>query len=521
MPLGLTLSSAGTLTGTPRSIGGYSSVLAATDAAGIKGSLSLNLQVTELALTIIDDSFGNVPPVLPSGTVGVVYQAFFLSGTGGTQNGYQWTISGSLPPGITAGPSPGCTPPGCPLEFSGTPGTAGNYPITLQLTDSGGNVTSTKLAFSIQSSSTLLRFVPVTPCRVADTRSPDGPFGGPILSAATERDFLIPNSACRIPPNAAAYSVNVTAVPNAGLGFLSIWPSGQPQPVVSTLNSDGRVKANAAIVPAGTNGGVAVYVSDASHVILDINGYFVAGDSSALDFYPLAPCRIADTRMPEGPLGGPGLSAGVARTFPILSSACNIPAVAQAYSLNFTALPDTWLGFLSTWPAGQAQPVVSTLNSPGAVTANAAIVPAGVNGAVDVFVSNDSHVIIDVNGYFAPPGTGGLSLYTVTPCRVLDTRNGGGAFDGTISVNVSPSSCVAAPGAQAFVMNATVVPPSSLWYLTLWPAGEGQPLVSTLNAPDGAITSNMAILPSVNGSVNAFGTNATQLILDLSAYFAP
>jgi hypothetical protein len=45
--------------------------------------------------------------------------------------------------------------------------------------------------------------------------------------------------------------------------------------------------------------------------------------------------------------------------------------------------------------------------------------------------------------------------------------------------------------------------------------------VSTLNAIDGAITSNMAIVPTSNGSVDAFASNLTQLVLDISAYFAP
>ena len=310
-------------------------------------------------------------------------------------------------------------------------------------------------------------------------------------------------------------------MPDANLSYLSIWPSGQAQPVVSTLNSDGRIKANAAIVPAGTNGGVAVYVSDASQVILDISGYFVANNSSALAFYPLTPCRVVDTRLANGPLAGPYLNGGVARTFPIQSSSCNVPSTAQAYSLNFTAVPHSRLSFLTTWPAGQAQPNVSTLNSPGVVAANAALVPAGSSGAISVYVSEDSDVVIDTNGYFAPPATGGLSLYTVTPCRVLDTRTGSGAFNGTINVTVSPSSCAYAPTAQAFVLNATVVPPGPLSYLTLWQTGQTQPYVSTLNAPDGAITSNLAIVPSNGGSVSAFATDVTQLVLDLSAYFAP
>jgi hypothetical protein len=52
-------------------------------------------------------------------------------------------------------------------------------------------------------------------------------------------------------------------------------------------------------------------------------------------------------------------------------------------------------------------------------------VPAGTGGAIDLFVTNATDMVIDINGYFAPPGTGGLSLYTLTPCRVLDTRQGG------------------------------------------------------------------------------------------------
>jgi hypothetical protein len=70
-------------------------------------------------------------------------------------------------------------------------------------------------------------------------------------------------------------------------------------------------------------------------------------------------------------------------------------------------------------------------------------------------------------------------------------------------------------------LNATVVPSGSLGYLTLWPAGESQPTVSTLNAGDGAITSNMAIVPTSNGNIQTFSSNPTQLILDISSYFAP
>ena len=203
-----------------------------------------------------------------------------------------------------------------------------------------------------------------------------GPFGGAALGAGTSRELDIPQSACQVPTSAVAYSLNVTMVPPAALGYLTLWPSGQAQPLVSTLNSDGRIKANAAITPAGTDGGVTVYVSDESHVILDIDGYFVPkGTASALAFYPVTPCRMVDTRNGTGPLAGPFLAAGTSRDFPLESSNCGLPANAQVYSLNVTAVPKSTLGYLTMWASGEPQPLVSTLNATtGAVTANAALV---------------------------------------------------------------------------------------------------------------------------------------------------
>ena len=185
-----------------------------------------------------------------------------------------------------------------------------------------------------------------------------------------------------------------------------------------------------------------------------------------------------------------------------------------------TAVPQDGLGYLSAWPTGQTWPGVSTLNVPpnNPVVANAAIVPAGTSGEINVLGSNNTDVVIDINGYFAPAGSaaGGQALFTVTPCRVLDTRSSSGSFN----VNVTSSSCGIPSSAEAFVLNATVVPTGGLGYLTLWPENEAQPLVSTLNADDGVIASNMAIVPTTNGSIDAFSSSSTQLILDISGYFA-
>ena len=167
--------------------------------------------------------------------------------------------------------------------------------------------------------------------------------------------------------------------------------------------------ANAAIVPAGAGGGINLYASDTTDLLFDTNGYFGALSGSGLKFYPVTPCRVADTRQAAGfggPFGPPSMFAQSARSFPVGSSSCGIPGSAVAYSLNVTAqLPATGiLGVLTIWPAGQVQPNASTLNSyvPGSVVSNAAIVPAAPDGQIRVYVSDFADVVIDVNGYFAP-----------------------------------------------------------------------------------------------------------------------
>ncbi len=132
-----------------------------------------------------------------------------------------------------------------------------------------------------------LGFLPIPPCRVADTRNATGPLGGPAIPALGTRNFPI-RSTCGLPATATAYSLNITVVPRGSLGYLSIWPGGRAQPTVSTLNAlDGRIKANAAIVPAGADGSVNAFVTDTADVIIDVNGVFVpqAGNPAGRSFY--------------------------------------------------------------------------------------------------------------------------------------------------------------------------------------------------------------------------------------------
>ena len=142
-----------------------------------------------------------------------------------------------------------------------------------------------------------LTFIGMTPCRVVDTRTGSGftgAFGPPSLTGGVGRTFPLQSSTtCSIPTTAQAYSLNITVVPPGSLGYITVWPTGQPRPVVSTLNSlQGFIVANAAIVPAGTSGSIDVYASNATDLIIDINGYYANLPVTYTSFTPFCAYNI-------------------------------------------------------------------------------------------------------------------------------------------------------------------------------------------------------------------------------------
>jgi hypothetical protein len=121
-------------------------------------------------------------------------------------------------------------------------------------------------------------------------------------------------------------------------------------------------------------------------------------------FFTVTPCRIVDTRTtPNAPLAGPALVAGASRSF-TLAGACGVPATAKAVSLNVTVTQPTGAGNLRLYPAGQAAPLVSTINWVAAQTrANNAVATLSATGGLAVQCDQASgtvHLILDVNGYF-------------------------------------------------------------------------------------------------------------------------
>jgi hypothetical protein len=166
------------------------------------------------------------------------------------------------------------------LLFFGLSAAAQNVPLKNWTTSSFRHVKA------MSDLSNISAFVAIAPCRVVDTRNANGTYGGPSYVAGAARSYSIPGSPCTGIPPAAAYSLNFTIVnyaTNVG-GFLTAYPTGSARPNVSTVNfGTGPAVANAAIVPGDGNGSIDVFSSGATHIIIDINGYFP--DSRASNNY--------------------------------------------------------------------------------------------------------------------------------------------------------------------------------------------------------------------------------------------
>jgi hypothetical protein len=222
----------------------------------------------------------------------------------------------------------------------------------------------------------------------------------------------------------------------------------------------------------------------------------VGAAGRALSFIAVTPCRLVDTRTSQpqtGAFGPPALSAYSTRSFPLLTHPnCIVPSTALAYSLNFTVIPPTTLDFLSAWPTGQPYPTISTLNAPlGGIVANAAIVPAGTNGSIDVVVGKPTELIIDINGYFAPTGR---------------------SISGIVSSNGTT---------QVLSAGASVSHPGTGQYTVSFPAGTFSPGTST-SFPVPIITPvGTATVVTLNSTANTDGSGSVVITFtaDTTFYF--
>ena len=242
------------------------------------------------------------------------------------------------------------------------------------------------------------RFTAVTPKRLLDTRQG----AGTPVGAGQAINLAVTGGATTVPAGASGVALNVTVDQPSSAGYLTVWPTGSPQPLASSHNFvPGLTIANLVLAKVGTGGQVSIFNSaGGTHVVVDVVGYFSTAGGT---FVPTSPQRIVDSRLGigarvGGPLGqGQQIDVDVAGVAPV-------PANATAAIVNVTSVNSSLPSFITVWPAGAAMPTASTLNPrPGVPVPNLAYLKLGSSGRLSLFNNTGStDYIVDVFGYVVP-----------------------------------------------------------------------------------------------------------------------
>lgn len=346
-----------------------------------------------------------------------------------------------------------------------------------------------------------------------------------------------------IPSNALAITGNITPVPTSQ-GFVTLYPSDATLPLAANSNFvANQIVNNVFTVGLGGDGSFKIEASTTTDVVIDVSGYYAPPGANGLYFHPLPkPIRLLETRSGQTGCDTPGvpLTGGSVRTQSgwVTCDGATIPTAAQALVGNATAVNPVAQGYLTLFPSNATQPLVAS----GNYTANSVIntpftVGLGVDGAFKIFTTQTTNLVVDVLGYFSAEVTdangAGLLFYPLaTPVRLLDSRFGFSAcftpgtpfLGGTEYTQQARGMCggqTVAASALAVIGNVTTVNPVG-GFLTLWPSNVTRPLVATSNFTAGQ-TANRHFTAGLggDGAFKIFASANTNLVIDLSGYFAP
>jgi uncharacterized repeat protein (TIGR01451 family) len=270
------------------------------------------------------------------------------------------------------------------------------------------------------------------------------------------------------------------------------------------------------------------------------------GDNSASDTTPLTGAPdLSITKSDGGLLGGPGATIAFTLTYAntgnrgasgvVLTETvpANTTFNAGASTAGWVCVPDNDAGSTCTLAIGAVAAGSGDQTATFAVTVDSPL-PNGVS-----LITNTVSIADDAaNGTDPTPGNNSASdttpvtgndYFTLIPCRVLDTRVGG---SGGPLVSEVPrtftiaGSCGVPADAVAVAVNLTVVSPTGMGNVVLYPGDGSAPLASHINFQTGINRANNAIVPLASngdGSLGArsfvTGGGAVDLVIDIIGYF--
>jgi DNA/RNA endonuclease G (NUC1) len=448
IPAGLTLSSTGTLSGTPTSMGIYGFSVKATDANNCAGYHDYTIIVSGDGLVfyplsrpvrLLDTrpNAGNCDNVgtpiaggsslttlahttcesiqIPSNAKAIVGNLTVLNQT--NQSGY-----------LTIYPDGQTTPLAANMIYE--PGGILSNNFTVGLSNDGKfnvfgertiDVVVDVSGYYAPPTTGGLYYHPLSkPIRLLDTRANQGncdnvstPIGAGTSITTQGRTTC---EGLTIPSTAQAIVGNATVINSSGqVGYLTIYPNGVPVPLAANMiYFPGQILSNAFTVGLNASGEFNIFGERQIDMVVDVAGYY---SSEALDengtgllFKPLPrPLRVLDTRAGSGncdavstPISG---GNSIATAGWLTCETITIPSSARTLLGNVTVINQTGTaGYLTLYPDGVTQPLVANMvYLPNQILSNAFVVRLNLGtGQFRIFAERTLDAAVDVSGFFEP-----------------------------------------------------------------------------------------------------------------------
>ena len=432
-------------------------------------------------------------------------------------------------------------------------------------------------------------YVPMTPCRIVDTRLAEGRFadreirdytvsgGGPMFANQGGKE-----GGCDIPLGISAIEATVTAVDPLDSGFFRAWPNGESMPNATFMNFDegmdisntGSITVADGLGPSTSGVGTNDFASPqlrarnfggASHYVIDVQGYWIdpAFTSSPTDYTAITPCRVLDTRQ----VGNPAPKVQDRQILDINVSfqssvelqggkdgGCGIPQGAVGIEASVSAVDPDGSGFFRAWPADESMPNATFMNfdrgmditNTGSLTIN----PYDEQPLRLRNFGGRAHYVVDIQGYYTTgaglgaeattSATSDEALYVaITPCRIVDTRQAGGALvdreirdvevvgdgPGFAAQGGLPDGCGIPTDTVAVEASIAAVDPTDSGFFRAWPFGQSMPNATFMNFDRGmdiTNTGSITIDPDDDQylRIRDFG-GTSHYVIDIQGYWLP
>ncbi|WP_405361720.1 hypothetical protein OG535_28305 [Kitasatospora sp. NBC_00085] len=307
--------------------------------------------------------------------------------------------------------------------------------------------------------------------------------------------------------------LDTSQYPGSSLAVLDIDSATPDTPIATASTAIGTIDGGRLLTPGSTPGEI---------VVRDLTTQQTRTLQTGKD------CRITHLMSAGGWLywdcsfDGPAGSAGLLRPDGT-SRPIEVPARAVGMGNGFLVYAEFGAARSTVVDFHTGIPVTSSLKT--RLSQSSLFNPWSVDRFGGGLVYGDSHQNLHLVNVISP----GTTFHTVSPSRLLDTRDGTGRTGtdkvpgrSTVSVQVAGRGNVPA-GAKAAVLNVTATETDGPGHLIAWASGSPQPTSSNLNwTTSGVTTPNLVIVPlGPNGKINLFNASpsTTHLIADVFGYY--